>query len=569
MSQQFDEAPPLPREPTALNVPRAMGTAQTEDTVTELPVDAHALPPPPKFPSLTDVALPSATAAAASVNPTTSRPTSSHLSDDIAFTIERDAVAPGTGAKKVIEIGQRMWTLDDQRELDLLLSQGKDVYVPPDVTVDDISGKPSSYVLVPDEDDVKDERAVGERVVSWNHVLPAEGTDHAEPSIVVAPVPGTTSDDAQSRAIHEGARDKPDTIHMAERADEKEGDTTTRSLGPAEGATAPPPVDVSKTIFGARFLLVPVTSRRNNTVPFREPETTEIVETSTDVELRTDSAAHINVTDDYGLKGGHDAGTNDAAFLKDGSLITCGDDGRVCIWDMKERVVDSEFVPYNGEAVTMVYPLPDEEDATAKTIMTLSRSRTVRIWSVDDRQAVLLRSWQIKSSDKALYMTIPHISKEVKARAAAAAAAAAVTTTDAPELPAQTESFNTAPVVPEVRNQVTAASMSVTPAETTPVSMEDPTVPETHVTTEAPQTTAPDVEEAPTPTAAPFTTEVSEQPASTPIEATPSTGATSKETPMAASTQEHPEEEKERKRFSFTKVLSFGRSSGDRKAVAS
>lgn len=568
MSQQFDEAPPLPREPTALNVPHAMGTAQTDDTVTELPVDAHALPPPPKFPSLTDVALPSATAAAASLDPYTSRPTSAQLSDNIASVLTRDAVAPGTGAKKVIEIGQRMWTLDDQRELDLLLSQGKDVYVPPDVTVDDISGRPSSYVLVPDEDDVKGQRSIGGRVVSWNHVLPAEGTDHVDPPIVVAPVPDTTTDDTQSRAIPDDANDKLDTTPTAEQADEKEGDTTTRSLDPAEGATAPPPVDVSKTIFGARFLLVPVTSRRNNTVPIREPETTEIAEPNS-VELRTDSAAHINVTDDYGLKGGHETGTNDAAFLKDGSLITCGNDGRVCIWDMNERVVDSEFVPYNGEAVTMVYPLPDEEDITAKTIMTLSKSRIVRIWSVDEHQAVLLRSWQVKASEKALYMNIPHISKEVKARAAAAAAAAAVTTTDAPELPAQNESFNTAPAVPQSPTQETDAPTSAVPAETrTPVSMETPTQAKTQFMTDASHTITPDTPEAPTPTTTPATAETAEQ-TTAPTEAAPSTGATSNELPTTAPIEERPEEEKERKRFSFTKVLSFGRSSGDRKALAS
>eukprot|EP00177_Eucheuma_denticulatum_P001518 GFKZ01002722.1.p1 GENE.GFKZ01002722.1~~GFKZ01002722.1.p1 ORF type:complete len:540 (+),score=118.21 GFKZ01002722.1:119-1621(+) len=500
-----------------------MGTAPPDaDAVTSLPVDAHSLPPPPKFPSLTDVTLPSATAAGDKIShtppppPTTTEtptvattppptlpappapaphtPTDSQFSDEIAAVLERNSIVPGSAQQRAYLLGEQIWNQSDQDELDQLLTKGEDAYVPPDITAEEIAAR-ESYVLLPPTNkpdapaSTQDESSYN----GWSHLKYADKT---EGSTAASPVtePSTEIEKGSSKPIEE--------------------DTATKHVAPqTEKSTAPP--DVSNTIFGMRFKTVPVTSRKPVAVTAPAPEATEIVEhTVTDVELRTDTAAHINVTDDYGLKGGHATGVNDAAFLKDGTLVTCGDDGKVCIWDMEERAVESEFLPYAGEAVTMVYPMPDEEDDVMKTLMTLSAGRVMRIWAVDAKQAVLLRTTNVKQSEKALYMSVPHISKELKARAAAAAAAAAVTTTEAPEIPVQLGS----------------ASVGATEAETA------------------------EPEAAPDP------------PLDTGKAGEPTEEEQKDETEEA---EQEVDEEKERKRFSITKVLSFGRSNSGRKAVAS
>lgn len=593
MSKHFDEAPPLPRQPTALSVPTAMGTAAPstepvlDDPVSSLPVDAHSLPPPPKFPSLTDVALPHATAAAATLAPSStpvpaaplatstatctatatatatpqpdlafpvhttvdttasaSRPPSGAVRDGIAAAIVRDAVAPGTGAKRAIEVGQKIWTPTDQVELDRLLSEGQAVYVPPDVCQEDMpTVRRSAYVpvpvstdqVVPGVDHTTDDRTVAARVAAWNQVVPQdqEDDDDTRGAIVGAlPVPVPLSgksgeepttadraiDDEDHRANEQGdsttrgvlmAQDGEEPQHaVREDGAMEDTDPAGRSAMPSEGATtASKPADVTRTIFGGRFVTVPVISRKDlPAVQDTSAEAAEMVETTTEVMLKSENQAKIDITEDYGLKGGHASGVNDAAFLNDDKLVTCGNDGKVCIWDMKDRTVESEFIPYAGEAVNMVYPMPQEDSAQSKTIMTLSKSRLMRIWSVDDRQAVLLRTTQIQSSEKDLYMSVPVISKELKAWAASAAAAAAVTTTDAPEMPSQLSP----------RTEAAAGAMA-----------------ETTATTQAAEAAS--------------------------AEAT----AAAAEVAKAGE-----EEEKERKRFSFTKVLSFGRNSSRKTPAA-
>lgn len=571
---RFDEAPPLPREPTALSVPEAMGVAQRGDEAVELPVDAHALPPPPKFPSLTDVGLPHAQAAAAGLTPAppaappaaeaaddvgeVTRPlsTSSALDADIETAIARYSVVPGTGAKKVIEVGQQLWTDQDQEQLDKLLADGLNVYVPPDVAAADLpTVRRSTYIPVPSEDGVvpgvdssPDSRSIQARIDQWNQVVPQEnekddrGVAAAAFIPVPAPVPGLDASAADEGAVLDSGKEAGvEGDESAERAmpppepvpGDRDGDqsidqgTADELTGEAPGSTAversaepeaepssTKNADVSKSIFGGSFFTVPVTSRKGRAedtaaapAAGATAESTQMVEGTMEVALKSDSSAHIDITHDYGLKGGHANGVNDVAFLDDDKfLVTCGDDGKVCIWDMSDHTVEREFEPYGGEPVTMVHPIPEDNSVRTKTIMTLSKNRDLCIWIVDDKQAIKLRSTKIQDSDRDLYMSVPVISKELKARAAAAAAAAAVTTTDAPEIPAQMQGSDAVG-----------------------------------------DTAGPGAAVADTAAAAPIATEAA----------------------VTAAAQAAKEEEKDTKKFSFTKVLSFGRSSSSRKAVAS
>lgn len=564
MSDRFDEAPPLPREPTALNVPEAMrrpGTAQeADDEAVALPVDAHALPPPPKFPSLTDVALPHAQSAAQSLKPPEQHPAhdqdlghdhhrgldhdhdqhrqhSVALGADIEAAIARGAVAPGTGAQKAIKAGQALWTDDDQEYLDQLLAEGQAVYVPPDVVAHDLPTLRSSmYVPVPDPqqeqivDVSQDTRSVATRIASWNQVVPKEREDGFKGAGVVTsqtgdgyashslggvkeppakeqlkPMPAFVPVDFDRDIRQQGAFGTDQTAQGSTQA-------ASRSVVPDAGATtAQKNADVTRTIFGDNFLTVPVTSRKGVVLDQTDnADRDQMIESTTEVMLKSESSAHINVTDDYGLKGGHSSGVNDAAFLDDGKLVTCGNDGKVIIWDMSDHTVECEFEPYKGEAVVMVHPMPQDDKAVTKIIMTLSKSRLLRIWTVDEKQAIMLRNMQIQPSDKDLYMSVPVISNDLKVRATAAAAAAAVTTTDAPKVPAQ------------ITKETTVTKQAA------PVAVD--TAPEPAV-------------KVPVPT---------------------------EEAVTAAAEAAEEVEEKEHKRFSLSKKLrSFGRSSSSRKAVAS
>ncbi|PXF48621.1 hypothetical protein BWQ96_01473 [Gracilariopsis chorda] len=575
MSRQYEEAPPLPREPTALNVPAVMrpSPAPEQQSTQPQPVSPETLPEAapslPELASSTDVPL-------ASTQPPPAQPPAEEAlfelqlsPDDIRATIERDSVKPGTGAMKAVEVGHRIWTDHDQQELDRLLREGQSVYVPPDVETHDLLSSRSGdyvYVPVPAEGvaEATDQLAVSERITAWNQVVSQEqhpsqmpfaaglgtglatgagaasfsstGPEHTQHSSsvtddrVLSAQTVQTSTTTQPEGVVEPTREgetlvdeygkptvvgaapivqvQPDSQQKTAAAEQDTGATTTDRTATADGVK-PKAFDASKSIFGGTFITVRVTSysAAEKGAPDTMESQAEQQGAATHVKLRDNATAEIRILKDYGLKGGHKGKVNDAAFTDDNTLITCGHDGKVCIWDVQGKHVEREFIPYEGQPVTMVYPIPDDDRTQPMTLMTFSKSRVMRIWTVDAKQAVLLRSTEIQESDKDLYMSIPFISKELKARAAAAVAAAAVTTTDTP--------------------QADAAQ------------------------------SAPDAPPAPSP---PEGAEPDEDKQAAEASATGGDAAVD-------TTEEGKEEEKDKKRFSFTKVLSFGRSS--RKAVAS
>ncbi|CAN8074740.1 unnamed protein product [Agarophyton chilense] len=579
MSQHFDEAPPLPREPTALNVPAVMRPSAQQPE----PLPSTSAPPPPKFPSLTDVALPSAQAAAASLHETQPAPTVEQAttqldsnpvqeqtpfamplsSNDIRAAIERDSVIPGTGAKNAVEAGHSIWTDEDQVKLDRLLKEGQSIYVPPDVVSNDLMVSHTSryiYVPVPAEgvDDFTKDSSVSSRINSWNQVVSKQNDKSAFVSPVSAAV-GTaaavtaaatlassapeltqpssiTHDRAVSTSQPSTTSSTPTDTKLESAKDAAQPDDTSPVSSPVDASTAveehtspphmepktatstvqqeeraapvstpPKSFDAFSTFLGS--ITVPVKSH----VPLSEeekmrsaPNESEQLGRPTQVKLRNDATAEIEVVKDRGLRGGHDSKVNDAAFVNSNTLITCGDDGKVCIWDLEAEQVRKEFVPYDGQPVSMVHPIPDDDPTQSLTLMTVSKDREMRIWTVESTQAVMLRTTTIPQSDKDVYVSMPAISKDLKARAAAAVAAAAITTTDKPLVDTLEETAD-APPAPSPPEETTPDEDGVDGAEE-----------------------AADIQ------------------------------------PEAESR----EEEKERKRFSLTKVLSFGRS-GSRKAVAS
>lgn len=148
----------------------------------------------------------------------------------------------------------------------------------------------------------------------------------------------------------------------------------------------------------------------------------EMLAASSDV-----SATHVNVTRDFALVGGHAIGVNDAAFLNADTLVTAGQDGKVCIWDLRQRAVKSEFTPYEGAPVSMLHVVPCEH-SPHDTLMTLSNSRQMRIWSVIGDRAVLLRTMQIPIAKNDLVMSVPVITPELMERAASSASIASAAT---------------------------------------------------------------------------------------------------------------------------------------------
>lgn len=300
--------------------------------------------------------------------------------------------------------------------------------VPPDVSSGDLPVPPASgYSYIPAE--------AANDPTGWHKIVPTANA----PSIpAVIPI-----SERSAPFLHESIPPAPQVELEPEPEPEPEHShdpEPVRDVVPEQpqASIMVPKADVSRTIFGGHFRVVPVKSRVNPVAdkPVAVGET-DIVGSTTEVQqvtLQLDSTGKVNVMDDYGLKGGHTSVVYDAVFLPGGkSLVTCGADGKICIWNMSEHVVEREFIPYDGEAVTMVYALSDEEDSSSTTLMTLSSSRCLRIWIVDDTQAILLRDSKVQESEGDLFMSVPRISKELKARAIAATTAAAITTCDAPE----------------------------------------------------------------------------------------------------------------------------------------
>lgn len=439
MSTNFEEAPVLPQDLSEKESLEYSPPPPPPSLAGSTQAAPSTLPPPPKFPSLTDVALPHATAAAAeaavpssSTAPEFEEEDFLHVDADAA--IRRDSVEPGFGARRALEIASEQWTDTDQENLDRLLAEGQDVLVPPDVCSDDLPVPPASgysYFPAEAEDDptgwhklvpTAEPRPVSPLAVSERYTpFPSTSFPPAPVSPVLLPVP--VVQEKSPPPVVQRSFD-PNPVQTLDEVREEDS----------------PSADVSRTIFGGHFHVIPVKSRVNhdagNAIVLADPKLSTEDNPIHRVTLRLNSTADVNVREDYGLKGGHDDIVHDAVFLNgDKTLVTCGADGRVCVWDMVERTVQREFIPYDGEPVTMIYPLPDdeEENSSTTTIMTLSESRSLRIWIVDDYQAIMLRDSKVQECGGDLYMNVPRISKQLKARAIAAAAAAAIRTSDAPE----------------------------------------------------------------------------------------------------------------------------------------
>lgn len=335
---------------------------------------------------------------------------------DVDATIRRDTVELGTSARRAYEIASAQWTTVDQDELNRLLAEGENVLVPPDVSGSDLPVPPASgYSYFPA---MADDDPTG-----WHRLVPT-----AEPPPVPAPVFSEKSIPFPATSFPPRPAPPMPNVVPQEPAFER---TFDRVQHPSPFEYSPKTSGYHSPSVG-HFHIVPIKSRPNShlnkqLVPI-DPEYSEGNGDSRPVTLRIDSTAMVNVIDDYGLKGGHESVVYDAVFLSGNkTLITCGSDGKVCIWDMIERQVEQEFIPHEGEPVTMVYPLPDEEeDQSSMTLLTLSASRSLRIWTVSETHAVMLRDSKVQESEGDLYMNVPRISKELKQRAISAATSAAI-----------------------------------------------------------------------------------------------------------------------------------------------
>lgn len=554
MAEQYHEAPPLPRVPTVIGSSPVPSSEQ--DTSQNPPAVPGNLPAPPKFPSLSDVNLVNAQQAAENVGFTqqsTIETTYSETStiagpatpvsqivteqdqdplvmrDDISTAIQRDSVTPGSGVKKALEAGAGHWTFEDQKDLDKLLKEGKRVYVPPDVDAFDLPiSRDTQFVPVPpttgeaSPTDSYDSRSLPQRIAMWNQVIAREGMEETNETKDVYFVSGVS--DAEHTTREAGAMKEERNNTIASR------DVTGKSSEAAAIANSSKKsqVPTSSKINGSAasaatsFLTVEVISKRNRNEhnisttsddpALVDKNTNKMISAITenaviDEPLLVDSSANISVTDDYGLKGGHASRVHDAAFLDADTLVTCGADGKVIIWDMPSRCVAMEFIPYQGEPVTMIYPMIDDDSAIdTYTVMTLSESRLLRVWLIEDSHAVVLHSTQITPSDKELFMSVPVISPEIRTHAAAAIAAA------------KTASGNT-----ESTTQVTQST------QFTSTPQDDPNL-------------------------------------KTSSDTQPSAAVPSQETQDEPSSPK--ESDKKERRFSLTKVLSFGRR-GNKEPVAS
>lgn len=132
------DAPTMPRYPTLIRgqIPRGNTGIFEEDPSFHNPLP-DTLQPPPRFPSMPDVELNKAMAAAGGapvgVYPgegSTSELVGRQLEQEIAATIERDAVEPGAARARASAAASKQWSSMDQRRLNSLLRdanvEGKD-----------------------------------------------------------------------------------------------------------------------------------------------------------------------------------------------------------------------------------------------------------------------------------------------------------------------------------------------------------------------------------------------------------------------------------------------------------
>ncbi len=366
-------APVMPRYPTLIRGQIPQPPAEFEDDPTlQQPISDH-LHPPPRFPSLPDVELSKATATAEAMTAIPEEAEESvgrKLEQEIAKTIERGSVEPGAGVRRAAEARSKQWNSMDQRHLDSLLHQA--------TTESPLLEGSTNVPVSPTPPSVS---------------TPRGGLSFTAPVTTSA----TLAPTAQPKSAPGGILSALATVPM----------TTFKQPG------AEPQVEH----FGGGTV----------------GDVDDINEKHGVMVRSKSQSAKVSITQDFGLKGGHEGIVHDSVFFDSKTLVTAGADGKVCIWDLEEKFVTAQFEPYNGHAVQMIYPIQDSDGATTRSLITLSADRLMRVWNLVDEQAVLLRSMQIPPSARDLVMSVPVLTPQMKAHAAAAAAAAAVTTTDLTE----------------------------------------------------------------------------------------------------------------------------------------
>lgn len=392
------DAPKMPRYPTLIRaaLPRG-GTNEFGALTGQVP----EMQPPPRFPSMPNVELSKAKALAdpdvgsndmhtdmengefeAGYDESVGR----QLEAEIAETIERDAVEPGAAIRKASMAASKQWNSMDQRRLNSLLA-GEHPTSPPPRTAPSVSRSFS--------------RSAGVAV---------------EPADIPETTPISSNTQSRSLPINEGNSLSDNKRPM------------TRSV-PATG-----------TMFPTALATIPM--RQFSAPGVEEAEQVEhfmgVTESGKDADEEDDDinkklgamvnstseSARVSIIEDYGLKNGHQGIINDSIFLNPTTLITGGNDGKVCIWNLEKKYIIAEFEPYNGNGIETLYAIDEDENS----IITLSSDRLMRIWHLINGQAVLLRSMQIPPSNKDLVMNVPILTKQMKDHAAMAATAAAVTT---------------------------------------------------------------------------------------------------------------------------------------------
>lgn len=489
---KFVEAPPLPRYPTVI--------AEAADGATGSPALADTSPThlaPPKFPSLNDVDVNNAIAAAdaqvaesprdylpntapvidgmspgssftgvpaasaitqietpgssftapphtAGVTsdgfqsmPVPGPPVGRELERDIVETIRRDRVEPGAAVRRAEAAASKQWSSMDQRHLNALL---RDAASGPGA--DDAAGGayPTSSIAA--------RVAALNTAVDMHGSIPNEEVDISpakaqERALSVdemddlVPGAGDTLSDRRSPVRNQQGLQRPGDDFPAVAARSARAPLPRAKTVPAGSPAFPAPLaTVPMVLFDgpgseaqAEDTLAAAAAEAGVDAPLESD-----LSTRHEVMVRSESTnARVNITGDFGLKMGHVGIVRDSAFLDDETLLTAGEDGKVCMWDLAARFVKSYFMPYNGNPVQMLKPIVETNGSVTRSLITLSDDRLMRVWNLVDGQAVLLRSMQIPASSRDLVMSVPVLTPQMKAHAAAAAAAAAVAPTDESE----------------------------------------------------------------------------------------------------------------------------------------
>lgn len=365
------DAPLMPRYPTLIRGGLPRGGTNEFGALTG-GAEGPDMQPPPRFPSMPNVELSQAKALADQQEYDMSlegvfegahdESVGRQLEAEIAETIQRDAVEPGAAIRKASMAASKQWNSMDQRRLNALL-------------------------------------------------------DGANPS---SPEPAPSVSRSFSRSAHRSERSMPPIDNDID--ENKKPVSTMGSMFPAALATIPmrqfnaPGLEEDGQV--EHFMGVTESGQDAD-------EEDEDINKKLGAMVNSNSqSARVSIIEDYGLKNGHEGIINDSIFLNPHTLVTGGNDGKVCIWNLEEKYIVAEFEPYNGNGIDTLYAIDEDENS----IITLSQDRLMRIWHLINGQAVLLRSMQIPASNNDLVMNVPILTKQMKDHAAMAATAAAVTT---------------------------------------------------------------------------------------------------------------------------------------------